>query len=417
MRIRLWITFTLILVLTGLAGYLNWPGKTHIGGRDITLRQGLDLKGGAYLVYAAKTDEISSAQKRTALEGVRLVFQGRIDQLGVAEPELRVGETSDGTPTLNVSLPGIADLEEAKARLGSTAQLQFMDETGTVLMDGTDIVPARTNATPSLDSQGLTTGGWEIQLTLTREGQDKFAAATAANVGKPIYIVLDDQIISNPVVQETINSTEARITGNFTAEEARDIATQLKSGALPVPVELIQEQTVGATLGSDAVNKSLIAGIIAVFLVMVFMAAYYKWCGLIASLALVIFVLLNMTVFRLMPVTMTLAGIAGFIISIGMAVDTNILTFERLKEELRLEKPIPVAVRDSFRRSWTSIRDSHVAGLISAFIIFSFASGPVRGFAVVLIIGLLLSLFTAITVTRNWMMLVAGSRFQKMLKP
>jgi len=180
---------------------------------------------------------------------------------------------------------------------------------------------------------------------------------------------------------------------------------------------LVQEQSVGASLGSDAVNQSLIAGLIGIVLMFLFIIGYYRWCGLIAVLSLMVYALLNIAVYKLAPITMTLAGIAGFIISMGIAVDTNILTFERLKEELRMKKPMPIAINEAFRRAWTSIRDSHIAGLISATLIFLFASGSVRGFALVLIIGTLLSLFSAITVTRTWMLLLAGSRFQRFLNP
>ncbi|CAN5172716.1 protein translocase subunit SecD [soil metagenome] len=420
MRRKLWTTFVIILALTGFAAYVNWPSVGKLGTRDITLRQGLDLKGGAYFVYEADTSGLEAGKASEALETVRSVFDSRINTLGVTEPELRIGQAGD-KPTLIVSLPGVSDITKAKSILGTTAKLEFRDEAGEVVLEGKDIVADKTSAEPS---GGATSGGlaastsWEVKLTLTAEGKTKFAKATAANLNKQIAIVLDEQVISAPTVQSAITDGEARITGSFTAETARDFALQLKSGALPVPVKLVQEQTVGATLGSDAINESIIAGFIAIFLVMLFMIAYYKWCGLIASLALIVYVLLNVMMFRLLPVTLTLAGIAGFVISIGIAVDTNILTFERLKEELRLGKQTPLAVKEAFRRSWTSIRDSHVAGLISASIIFIFATGGVRGFAVVLIIGTLLSLFTAITVTRNWMLLLAGSsKFQHLLKP
>jgi preprotein translocase subunit SecD len=406
----------IILALTGFAGYVNWPDTRTLGSRDITLRQGLDLKGGAYFVYEADTSGLEAGKADEALETVRSVFDTRINALGVTEPELRIGSAGD-KPTLIVSLPGVSDIAKAKELLGTTAKLEFLDENEAVVLEGKDIVADKTMAEPAQAGTGLSSGNWEIKLVLTPEGKEKFAKATAANLNKQIAIVLDGTVISAPTVQSAITDGEARITGNFTVQEAKDFVLQLKSGALPVPVKLIQEQTVGATLGSDAINQSIIAGIIAIFLVMVFMVAYYKWCGLIASLALIVYVLLNVMLFRLLPVTLTLAGIAGFVISIGIAVDTNILTFERLKEELRLGKQMPLAIKESFRRSWTSIRDSHLAGLISASIIFIFATGGVRGFAVVLIIGTLLSLFTAITVTRNWMLLLAGSRFQHILKP
>lgn len=418
MRRKLWITFAIILGLTVLAGYINWPTHSQLFGRDISLRQGLDLKGGAYFIYEADTSGLDASQTTEALEGVRNVFESRINTLGVAEPELRISSNGN-TPALIVSLPGVSDITKAKSILGSTAKLLFVDESGETVLEGKDVVANSTVAEPSTSTtQGLAAAAtWQVRLTLTSEGKDKFAKATAANIGKSIGIYLDGQPISTPVVQTAITDGIAIITGSFTADTARDFALQLKSGALPVPVKLVQEQTVGATLGSDAISESLIAGLIAIVLVMIFMIAYYRWCGLIASLALIVYMLLNVMIFRLLPVTLTLAGIAGFIISIGIAVDTNILTFERLKEELRLNKPMPLAIKEAFRRSWTSIRDSHVAGLISASIIFIFATGGVRGFAVVLIIGTLLSLFSAITVTRNWMLLVAGSKFQNLLKP
>jgi preprotein translocase subunit SecD len=423
MRRRLWTTFGIILAITIFAAYINWPKVQHVRigttiDRDVTLREGLDLKGGAYLVYEADTQGIDPSKVQESLESVRQVFDNRINTLGVTEPELRIGSIGD-KPALIVSLPGVSDLEKAKSLLGSTAKLEFQDQQGKVVLEGKDIVADQTSAQPSQDaSQGLSSASsWEVRLVLTNEGKDKFATATAANLNKQIAILLDGQVISAPTVNGVISNGDARITGTFTAQQARDFALQLKSGALPVPVHLVQEQTVGATLGSDAVSSSVIAGILAIVLVMIFMIAYYRWCGVIASLALIVYVLLNVMIFRLAPVTLTLAGIAGFIIAVGISVDTNILTFERLKEELRLNKPIPLAINEAFRRSWTSIRDSHIAGLISASVIFLFASGGVRGFAVVLIIGTLLSLFSAITVTRNWMLLLAGSRFQHLLKP
>lgn len=421
MRRKLWITYCLVLFLTALAAYVNWPGvgRLTVGGlidRDVSLRQGLDLKGGSYLVYQADTSQLNGADATDALDGVRSVFDGRINTLGVAEPELRIGN-ANGQPTLNVSLPGVTDLEKAKALLGNTAQLMFRDQDGNLVLEGKDVVANRTSAEPAQNaSSGLSAGAeWEVRLTLTSEGKTKFATATAENLGKQIAIELDGQVISAPTVQSAITDGIAIISGGFTADQARDFALQLKSGALPVPVNLIQEQTVGATLGDDAISASLVASALAILLVMIFMIAYYRWLGVIAAGALIIYMLLNVMLFRLLPVTLTLAGIAGFIISIGIAVDTNILTFERLREELRLGKPLPLAIQESFRRSWTSIRDSHLAGLISAFIIFSFATGSVRGFAVVLMIGTILSLFSAITITRNWMLLLSGGRFNKLL--
>lgn len=417
MRRRLWITFCVIVLLAGLAGYISWPKTTHIGKRDITLREGLDLKGGAHLVYEADTSKVGNANVASAMEGVRQVFENRVNTLGVTEPDIRIGQNG-GTPSVIVDLPGVSNIDQAKQILGSTAQLQFLDSSGAVVLEGKDIIPDKTEAQPQTTSSNAGLAGatsWQVNIVLTSDGKEKFAKATSANIGKQIAIQLDGQIISAPTVQQAITDGNAVITGNFTADQARTFALQLRSGALPVPVKLVQQQSVGASLGSDAISASLIAGVIGIILIFIFMIAYYRWCGVIATIALIVYSLLNIMLYKLLPVTMTLAGIAGFIISIGIAVDTNILTFERLKEELRQGKALPVAIQEAFRRAWTSIRDSHIAGLISASIIFLFASGPVRGFAVVLIIGTLLSLFSAITVTRNWMLLLAGSRLQKLL--
>lgn len=419
MRRRLWITFVLILALTGLAGYVSWPSVdrltvNHRLIRDIQLREGLDLKGGVHLVYEADTSQVNDQNVNASMEGVRDVIEGRVNALGATEPDIRIASVGD-KPAIIVDLPGFKDVEKAKGIIGTTANLQFRDEAGTIVLEGKDLVPEGASAAPGQSSGSA--NSWQVELTLTADGRDKFASATAANVGKSIGIYLDEQLISAPVVQQPINDGQAVISGNFTAQTARDFALQLNYGALPVPVNLVQEETVGASLGSDAVSQSLIAGLIGIGLMFLFIIGYYRWCGLLAVLSLTVYALLNIAAYKLLPVTLTLAGIAGFIISMGIAVDTNILTFERLKEELRLNKPMPVAIQEAFRRAWTSIRDSHVAGLISATIIFMFGSGSVRGFALVLIIGTLLSLFSAITVTRTWMLLLSGSRLQKFLNP
>ncbi len=413
MRQKLWITFACIILLAIGATYVALPQTTFIKGinRDVTLRQGLDLKGGVHLEYEADTSKVSGSTD-AAMEGVRSVFENRVNALGVTEPDIRIGNTAN-KPSIIIDLPGVSDVDKAKQILGATAKLEFKDGNGTVVLEGKDIIPDQTVAQPqqSASTSGLASASsWEVDIVLTDDGKTKFATATTANVNKQIGIFLDDILISAPTVNQPITDGKAVITGNFTAQAARDFALKLKSGALPVPVTLVQEQSVGASLGADAISASLLAGVIGIVLILIFMIAYYRFCGLLASFALVLYSILNIALYKLLPVTMTLAGIAGFIISIGIAVDTNVLTFERLKEELRSGKPVPVAVQESFRRAWTSIRDSHIAGLISASIIFLFASGSVRGFALVLIIGTLLSLFSAITVTRNWMLLVAGSR-------
>ena len=421
MRRRLWINFTWIALLIALAVYISLPRteRVKIGSwiHPVTLSEGLDLQGGGHFVYVADTSKIDSAHVDDAMNGVRDVIQNRVDGLGVSEPDIRLSSVGS-KPAIIIDLPGLSDSTNAKEVIGSTAKLEFRDESGTVVLDGSDLEPNGATANISQSSTATSsalTNSWEVDITLTSTGTAKFAKATTANLNKTIGIYLDDQLISNPTVQSAITSGQAIITGNFTSEQAKEFALKLNAGALPVPINLVQEQSVGATLGSDAINESLIAGIIGILLIFIFIIAYYRWAGLVAVLALIAYAFFNIAIYKFAPVTMTLAGIAGFIISMGIAVDTNILTFERLKEELRLGKPLAIAIQEAFKRAWTSIRDSHISGLISASIIFMFGSGGVRGFALVLIIGTLLSLFSAITVTRTWMLLLAGSRFGKLL--
>jgi len=423
MRQRLWITFILILLLAAGSVYVSLPRTSSLfHGKvaslsDISLRQGLDLKGGATLLYTADTSKVGSGNVSNAMNGVRNIMEQRVNALGVTEPEIRL-TTVDGKQAIEVDLPGVTDVTKAKQIIGATANLEFKDPSGNVVLQGSDLQPNGASAQPAQSAAGTSslTNTWEVDLTLTSEGKQKFATATANNIGQQIGIYLDGTLIEAPTVQSAITNGQAVITGSFTAQQAKDFALQLNSGALPVPVTLVQENTVGASLGQDAIAKSLLAGVIGVILMAIYLVGYYRFLGVFAMLALGLYAALNIALYKLFGVTMTLAGLAGFIISLGIAVDTNILTFERLKEELRMGKPMAVAVQQSFRRSWTSIRDSHLAGLISSTIIFLYGQGSVKGFALVLIIGTLLSLFSAITVTRTWMLLVAGSRFQNLLK-
>lgn len=423
MRRRLWINFTLIALLIALAVYICLPRTTRvkIGSwiHPVQLSQGLDLQGGGHFVYVADVSKISSSNVSDAMNGVRDVIENRINGLGVAEPDIRLSNIG-GKPAIIIDLPGLSDIANAKEVIGSTAKLEFRDENGNVVLDGSDLDP--NGATPNLDqtdssgaASGSLTESWEVDITLTDAGKAKFAKATTDNLNKTIGIFLDDQLISDPTVSSAITDGQARITGNFTSDQAKEFALKLNAGALPVPISLVQEQSIGATLGSDAINASLVAGLIGILLIFLFIIAYYRWAGVVAVFALIAYAFFNIAIYKYAPVTLTLAGIAGFIISMGIAIDTNILTFERLKEELRLGKPLPVAIQEAFKRAWTSIRDSHISGLISATVIFIFGSGSVRGFALVLIIGTLLSLFSAITVTRTWMLLLAGSRFGNLL--
>ncbi len=425
-RRNVWTTFTLVTLLAAGGIYVALPRTKslnfgRLGTRNVTLQEGLDLKGGVHLVYEPGDTTLKGAELDKAIEGVRAVIESRVNALGATEPEIRTASLA-GNPAVIVDLPGFDRIEDAKKLIGATSKLTFQDETGTILLEGADLKPGGASYQPV--SQTTSTGAqisgkreWEVVLEFTDKGKEAFANGTQANLGKRIGIFLDDTLISAPTVNAAITDGRAVISGGFTLSSARDFALSLNYGALPVPVKLSQEQVVGASLGADAVNASLAAGLVGVLLILIFMIARYRWLGLLASLALVLYAAFNIAVFKLAPITMTLAGIAGFIISIGIAVDTNILTFERLKEEFAQGKPVKEAVLASFKRSWSSIRDSHAAGLITAVIIFMFGSSGVRGFAVVLIVGTLLSLFTTITVTRNWMMLLTGTRLERLLYP
>ncbi|MBU1074587.1 protein translocase subunit SecD [Patescibacteria group bacterium] len=256
------------------------------------------------------------------------------------------------------------------------------------------------------------TGQPEINLRFNSEGKDLFAEITKRNLGKPVAIYLDHAPISIPIVQAEITSGEAVITGSFTLEEAKILTRRLNSGALPIPISLLNQQNIGATLGQESVERSLFAGILGLVLVAIFMIAYYRLPGLLSVIALTIYSLLVLAVFKLWPVTLTLAGIAGFILSIGMAVDANVLIFERLKEELRRGKPILSAVEDGFKRAWPSIRDSNVSSLITCVILIWFGTSLIKGFAITLGIGILLSMFSAITVTRNFLRISALKKWK-----
>lgn len=256
------------------------------------------------------------------------------------------------------------------------------------------------------------TGQPEISLKFNDEGKDLFAEITKRNLSKPVAIYLDHAPISIPVVQAEITSGEAVITGSFTLEEAKILTRRLNSGALPIPISLLNQQNIGATLGQESVERSLFAGILGLVLVAIFMIAYYRLPGLLAVLALSIYALLVLAIFKLWPVTLTLAGIAGFILSIGMAVDANVLIFERLKEELRRGKPILSAVEDGFKRAWPSIRDSNVSSLITCVILIWFGTSLIKGFAITLGIGILLSMFSAITITRNFLRISALKKWK-----
>jgi preprotein translocase subunit SecD len=415
---RPWLTLLIILAITGLALWLDRPAPFILGDRLISVRQGLDLQGGTHLVYALDTSQLDPSLIDQAHRGVVEVIDRRINSLGTTEPVIQRSQIGD-TRTVIVELPGVADVNEAKKLIGKTAQLTFWEQDRAVNNPASPLGPgwkqtaltgahlARADVDIQSGSSTSSGGGSQpvINLQFTAEGGQLFEEITARNIQKPVAIILDNEIISAPVVQEKIGGGTAIISGVGTVTEANTLRIQLNAGALPVPIEVIEERTVGATLGTDSVRRSLIAGVIGFLIIAIFMLALYRFAGLLAILALTIYTLIILAIFKYLPVTLTLAGIAGFILSIGMAVDANILIFERFREERRAGRPMRAAIEEGFRRAWSSVRDSNVSSLMTAAILFYFGTGLVRGFALTLFIGIIISMFTAITVTRTFLRL------------
>jgi len=407
----------LILILFLLALYISSPIQ-----KKFNLTLGLDLAGGSHLVFEADTSKISDEKKKTSLSSLKDVIERRVNLFGIAEPNVQTSNF-EGKDRIVVELPGIKDTKQAVDLIGKTAQLLFASvelpdstpsaitvdtnnqEQEFVAMIPTDLTGADlAESSVTFDQTG---GQPSVSLTFTKEGGEKFAKITEENLGKRVAIILDNEIISSPTVQEKITGGQAQITGNFTLDEAKKLSIQLNAGALPVPITLIEERTVGATLGVESVAKSVKAGIVGIFMVCLFMVLAYGRFGIIADLGLIVFGVLTLALYKLMGVVLTLPGIAGFLLSVGMAVDSNILIFERYKEE-KGQRSVANALEVSFGRAWDSIRDANIATLVTAFILanpldwsFLHTSGPVRGFAITLAIGIGISLFTGIVVSRN----------------
>jgi protein-export membrane protein SecD len=383
-------------------------------------RLGLDLSGGSHLVYKADVSGIQSGQVSDSMSALRDVIERRVNLFGVSEPVVQVQEggfASGEDEKLIVDLPGITDVEKATAMIGQTPLLEFKIEAPEdaprqvkVNEDGT----ATLDTSPQFISTELT-GRYLKKATLefdqnTREpqvglqfdeiGTKLFAQITKANVGKIIAIYLDGAPISAPVVSEEITGGVAQISGSFTPTEAKQLVGRLNSGALPVPISLLSRQTIGASLGNNAITAGVKATIIGFLFIALFLILWYRLPGLVAVISLSIYVAIILTLFKLLPVTLTAAGIAGFIISIGIAVDANILIFERVKEELRSGRTVADSVSAGFSRAWFSIRDSNISSIITATILFWFGTSLIKGFALTLGMGVLVSMLSAITITR-----------------
>jgi preprotein translocase subunit SecD len=379
------------------------------------IRLGLDLQGGTRIVLEAQPrpgvqvtpDKVDAAMR---------VIERRVDALGIAEPLLQ----RQGADRIIVEFPGLQDPQRAKELIGRTALLEFVDTDHQSLPEGAEWLPDNRrvrlpdgrviplpkkvvvtgadlrDARAELDPQGL---NWVVRFRFGGEGARKFEEHTGRSIGEYLTIVLDNRVISSPVIRARIPG-EGVIEGNFTADQARDLAILLRGGALPVPVQPIEERTVGPTLGRDSIERSLRAGWIAAAMVVTLMTSYYGLGGLLASVALGIYGITVLGVFTALGATLTLPGIAGLILSLGMAVDGNVIIFEKVKEELRSGKPLRTAIATGWRRALTTIIDSNATTLIGAAVLLWLGSGPIRGFAVTLVIGILVSVFTSVFVTR-----------------
>ncbi len=389
--------------------------KNYLGKFPVKL--GLDLQGGTQLVLEADMSKIAGDQKDTALDSSREVIERRVNLFGVSESVVQTSKVGESRRIL-VDLPGIKDASEAASLVGKTAQLDFRElkevaiegsatpsaqfvQTG---LSGNDLKRAQVQF--GNGGTGQSNGTPSVQIEFNPDGAKKFAEITKRNIGKPLAIFLDDMLVMNPTVNTEILDGNGIISGSFTVDEAKELAVQLNAGALPVPIKIIEQRSIGATLGQDSINKSLIAAIIGIVTVILYMLFFYGRYGLVAGLALLIYTLISIAIFRtglliMPPITLTLAGIAGFILSIGMAVDANILIFERMKEEKRWGKSTKQALDLGFKRAWSSIRDSNISSLLTAGILYFLGTGLVKGFAVTFAIGVLVSMFSAIVVTRT----------------
>ena len=399
-------------------------------------RLGLDLKGGTALTYKADVSKIAPSGVKDAMASLKDVIERRVNQFGVSEPVVQVEEAGiaagagSADQRLVVELPGISNIQEAVALIGKTPLLEFR----LVSDNAQALINSNASSTLTVDQVFLPTGLTGsllekaqlefnqqtaepiVSITWNAQGRDLFAKLTRENIGKPIAIILDGNVISQPVVREEIKDGKAQISGRFTPAEAKKLVADLNYGSLPVPVELISTQTIGATLGANVLNSGIRAGLYGFLIVALFLVIWYRLPGFFAVVSLVSYVVFMLTLFKLIPVTITAAGIAGFILSMGMAVDANILIFERMKEEIRAGRTLRDGIREGFSRAWLSIRDGNFSGIIASLILFWLGTSLVKGFALTLGVGITVSMFTAIVIARTYLFAIATESSSPLVK-
>ncbi|WFD09259.1 protein translocase subunit SecD [Tepidibacter hydrothermalis] len=368
-------------------------GKFNIDPMKNSIKQGLDLQGGVFVVYEAQTDA-TGEELNKILDQTIEVFRKRIDGMGVSEPVI----VKEGEKRIRIELPGVKNAKDAMDAIGKTAQLKFLKEDGTVVVTGKEVKTSEVK----FDSR---TNEPIVSLEFNSEGAKKFADATRelAPTHSPIFIVLDEKVISSPGVNQEIPDGQATISGNFTVESASELSNLIRAGALPVEFKEVQTSTVTASLGVNALNKSVTGAAVGILLVMLYMLFYYRVPGLVADIALTAYILIIMYIYAQMQVTLTLPGIAALILSVGMAVDANVIIFERIKEELKNGKSLRASIDSGFAKAIGTIMDSNITTFIAGIVLFQFGTGSIRGFALTLMIGIIASFFTAIVITKTLM--------------
>lgn len=493
-RAKAWWILALIIVLSSASALIVFSSNYNSAAKSLSQKTsgvislpaikelnfslGLDLQGGSHLVYLADVANIPEADRASALEAVRDIVERRVNQFGVSEPLVQINHSAGGEYRIIVELAGIKDVNEAIKMIGETPMLEFRELSNTPITinpdDSSGELVIDDSAQDSWQSTGLTgknlkksqlefnqnDGTPNIALEFNSEGADLFADITGRNIGRPVAILLDGEVISAPNVESKINDGKAVINGSFTTDEAKELVRRLNSGALPVPISLISQQTVEASLGSQSIDNSMMASLIGLLLVSLFMIIVYRFPGFLSVISLLVYGLTVLAVFKTIPVwaafilvavmigllfytlneikvfnggvallflmigillfvyasksiTLTLAGIAGLIMSVGMAVDANILIFERIKDELRAGKSLSLAIDEGYRHAWPSIRDSNTSTILTCFVLMFFGTSAVQGFGTTLFIGVSISLFSAIVVSRNLFTLVLGKWLEK----